>query len=71
MQRELRRQREEMESTISILKQQTNSVQTDSVKQQQEMNTLKMQVDLSKERESLIKEMYDRNINTLKHDLEF
>lgn len=46
-----------MENTIAQLKQQTFSVQSDSLKQQQEMQTLKMQVDLSKEREAMIKEM--------------
>jgi len=57
MQRELRRQREEMEETIGALRRQTQSVQQDSAKHQNEMSQLKMQIDLSKEKEMLIKQM--------------
>lgn len=70
MQRELRRQREEMEETIGALRRQTNSVQQDSAKHQNEMSQLKMQIDLSKEKEMLIKQMYDVNMNNMRNEIE-
>lgn len=57
MQKELRRQRVDMEETINVLKKQTNSVREDSQKYQHELNQMKMQIDLNKERELLIKQM--------------
>lgn len=70
MHRELRRQREEMEDTIGALRKQTNSVQQDSAKHQNDMAQLKMQIDMSKEKEMLIKQMYDVSMTTMKNEIE-
>jgi len=71
MQRELRRQREDMESTVQQLRQQTHEVQHESYKWHQEILQLKMQIDVAKERENGIKDLYERNIASLKQDLDF
>jgi uncharacterized protein (DUF3084 family) len=70
MQKELRRQREDMEETIAVLKRQTNSVREDSQKYQNNLNQMKMQIDLNKERELLIKQMYDSNMNNMRNEIE-
>jgi len=57
MQRELKRQREDLEDTIAVMRKQTNEVKQDSTKYQNEMTQMKMQIDLSRERELLVKKM--------------